>query len=100
MVRIPQIKSIPVALEVYYTNNDLGNKELRQLFGSVSANTLLKLKRLVVEKMEEKGVMRYNNYTINTEVAYETFGLDIAGMERKYAKMKKYGFGEQESENK
>lgn len=94
MVRIPQIQSIPTALEVYYTNNDLGNKELRQLFGNISTRTIARLKKLVIEKMEEKGVLRYNNYTINTEVAYEVFGLDIPNLERKYSKILKYGFTE------
>lgn len=92
MVRIPKLLSIPVALEVYYKNNDIGNKEIRQLFGNISCTTIQRLKRLVIEKMEEKGVMRYNNYTVNTEVAYEVFGLDIDKLERKYAKMQKYGF--------
>ena len=99
MVRIPKLKSIPVAIEVYYSNNDIGTKELQQLFGTMSCTTIQRLKRLVREKMEEKGVMRYNNYTVNTEVAYEVFGLDIASLERKYAKMQKYGFDKKESEN-
>lgn len=35
MVRVPQIADLKTAIDIYYNNLTLGNKEIRQLFGKV-----------------------------------------------------------------
>ena len=91
MTRIPMIKDIHTAIEVYYRSSQIGNKELQELFGGMSSATMVRLKKLVLDRMNEKGVMQYSPHTVNTNIAFEVFGLDIADLEKRYKKLVQYG---------
>jgi hypothetical protein len=49
------------------------------------------MKNIVFDEMDERGMTRYNNTTVNTDVAFEVWGLNIADLERRYSKLRKYG---------
>ncbi len=53
--------------------------------------TIWNLKKAVVEKMIEKGEMRYNGLLVSTKTAYETWGIDIDDLEHRYNKLKELG---------
>lgn len=86
-VHIPQPLDIATALEIYYSYSEIGNAEIRRLFGKLSNSTVVKLKRLAQEKMVELEKPVYNALSVNTEVAYEVWGLDIKKMETNYKKL-------------
>lgn len=90
-VRVPVIVSVERAVWIYNNCPYMGNNEIEQLFGKMSAQKRVKMKNIVFDEMDERGMTRYNNTTVNTDVAFEVWGLNIADLERRYSKLRKYG---------
>lgn len=90
-VRIPQIIDLATAVRIYYNRIELSNKDIQELFGSISSNTISKLKQLAVERMEEYDVPSWNAKYVNTESAYKAWGLDIQSLERRLERLRKLG---------
>ena len=85
---IPAITGIDNALKIYYSNSEIGNKEIKELFGSLSSATISKLKHLVKDEMMRREMLSYGMYKINTAVAYETWGIDVEDLEKRMKKLK------------
>jgi hypothetical protein len=88
---VPQISSIENAVRIYYSYPEIGNREIRELFGKKGETTFVKLKNLVKDEMRRRDMLSYGAYKVNTEVAYEVWGLDIKDLEKRMCKLKKYG---------
>lgn len=86
-VNIPKITSIDTAIIIYYNNMELSNKEIIELFGHKSKSTINNLKKVVKERMREKGVYSLGLHTINTNIAYDVWGIDIEDLERRREKL-------------
>lgn len=91
-----EIKDVGLAVRLYYEKVELNNKDIQMLFGVSSSATVAALKDKVLRVMAERNTPRYNLRGINTDVAYEVWGLDVASMERRYRKLKKLGFVQEE----
>ncbi len=87
-VRIPQVADIRSAIELYWSKTEIGTNDICALFG-VNRERAAKLKGVAREKMSERGTINYNSMCVNTEVAYESWGLQIGDLERRYAKLRK-----------
>ena len=85
---IPSITSIENALKVYYGNGEIGNKEIKYLFGNRSSTTVSRLKRLVRAEMIKRGVPTFSANKINTIIAYELWGIDVVELESRMKKIK------------
>lgn len=81
--------SIDTALRIYYENPELGNAEIKELFGEMSSAAIAKIKRQVRVVQSERGVMRFRENSVNTEIAYEVWGINAADLERRRAKLMK-----------
>ena len=90
-MRIKKITSLDTAIRLYYENDELDNRDIRMLFEDMSASTITKMKNAVLAKMTEEGTVRHRRHTVNTEVAYKVWGLDIDKLEKNRAKLKKLG---------
>ena len=90
-VRVPQLTDIETAIKIFYERHELSNKDIKNLFGSISSATVCKLKNRAREQMEEDKVPCWNANLVNTEAAYKAWGLEIDRLERSYAKLKKLG---------
>jgi len=94
MIRMPDTET---ALRIYYSNaNEIGSREIRELF-KLSANsgaTVARIKKTVWAEQEKRGIKTWNAGSIDTETAYEVWGLDIRKLERNYKKMKALGLAE------
>ena len=95
-VRIPQIRDPLAAIRLFYSKTELSTGDIRELFAAgkgkrISGERALKLKKLAREAMHEKGIPSYDATKCNTDVAYEVWGINIADLERRYAKLQKYG---------
>jgi hypothetical protein len=90
-IRVPVIVSVERAVWIYNNCPYMGNNEIEQLFGKMSSQKRVKMKNIVFDEMDERGMTRYNNTTVNTDVAFEVWGLNIADLERRYSKLRKYG---------
>lgn len=86
-VRIPPITSLKTAIELYYSRMELGNGDIKRLFGNHSSATISRLKRKAKQKMIEQGTPVWNAQRVNTKVAFETWGLNIADLEHRYKKL-------------
>ncbi|MCL2213200.1 MAG: hypothetical protein FWB93_05170 [Oscillospiraceae bacterium] len=72
---------------MYYEHPEIGNSEIEKLFGKRSSNTMSKLKKLVKDEMNSRGVASYNANAVNTKIAYEVWGLDITDLAERYRKL-------------
>ena len=88
IIYIPSIKSIESALKVYYENSELGNQEIKALFGNRSSATISRLKKLAKAEMIKRDMPSFNTNKVNTAIAYDVWGIDTADLERRRAKIK------------
>lgn len=86
------IQDIGTAVRLYYANVELTNSDIRKLFGKLSNSTVTSMKKKVLEVMAERDTPRYNPHAVNTDIAYEVWGLDIVDLEKRYKKLQKLGF--------
>jgi hypothetical protein len=87
-INIPSITSIDTALKTYYEYSELGNAEITALFGKRSSATVAKLKLIVKDEMNKKGVYSYGANKINTKIAYSVWGINVSDLEKRMKKLK------------
>lgn len=87
-VRIPQLKSIENAVQLYYTRSELSNGDIKMLFDVHSSATLAKLKALARERMADENISVWNSQNVNTATAYKSWGLDISDLEHRLKKLR------------
>ena len=87
-INIPSITSIENALKVYYENGEIGNKEIKILFGNSSTVTISRLKKIVKSEMIKRNTPTFSLNKVNTVIAYEVWGIDIIDLENRRNKLK------------
>ena len=76
-------------LEIYYSPNpEIGVKEIEQLF-SCGRTTAQRLRTVAQDAMIQEGIKSFNDYKVNTEVAFRAWNIDILKVENNYRKMMK-----------
>jgi hypothetical protein len=85
------ITDIDTALRIYYQYPEIGNSQIRELFGVTNGRTLARYKRAVQEEQMNRNVKTSQLHTVNTEVAYDVWGIDVVGLEKRREKLKKLG---------
>ena len=83
----PDIKT---AVQIYYTKPEIGTDDIRKLF-SVGKSKAQRMKNEVRKVMAEKGVKVWLPYSVNTEVAFEVWGLNITDLEARLKKLQRLG---------
>ena len=78
---MPQITSVDTALKIYYSCSEIGNKEIKELFGSRSSATVSKLKKQAKNEMIRRDITTHSPNKINTEIAYAIWNIDIGDLE-------------------
>lgn len=91
-VTVPRVSSIRTAVEIYYTYNDLSTRDVMRLF-DCSTTKARQLKKPVQALMHERGILQKTECCIDTETAFEAWGIDIVSLERKMARAEKLGIG-------
>lgn len=86
---IPSITSLENALKIYYENTEIGNKEIKYLFGNHSSATISRLKKLVKTEMLKNGVSNYCANKVNTEIAFKVWGLDAGNLKNRFQELNK-----------
>ena len=87
MVSIPQPVDIGSAVRIYYAHLNLGNTQIKELFGKISSGRIVHLKNLAREVMAEENIMAWDSLSVNTYAAYKAWGLDINDLENRYNKL-------------
>lgn len=93
-VRIPQLVNISEAIRIYYTKRELRNADIKMLFGNVGTARIVKLKDLARDAMREQDVPTLDNMAVNTNCAFDAWGIDINELEKNYSKLKRLGLQE------
>jgi len=91
-MNIPRISSHDTAIRIYYEYVEIGNNEIKELFGKLSPATISKLKRLVIDDMNANGVKSYRKYNVNAKSAYEIWGIDVEDLVRRKNKLEELGY--------
>ena len=86
-MRSPDIKT---AVQIYYTKPEIVTDDIRKLF-SVGKSKAQRMKNEVRKVMAEKGVKVWLPYSVNTEVAFEVWGLNITNLEARLKKLQRLG---------
>ena len=97
-VRVPALQDIPNAIRIYYEKHELTSADIKELFGCCAA-TAKKMKDMARKLMGERDVPNWNALAVNTDCAFEAWGLDIDDLERRYKKLLKYGMVKNENPN-
>lgn len=80
------------ALKIYYTYpGEIGNAQLKELFGVTASSTLSHLKAKIRTRQIEDGEKTINPLNVSTKSAYAYAGIDIEEMEKRYRDGKKLG---------
>lgn len=80
---------IGAAIQIYYENTEIGNSEIKRIFGC-SDSSVRKFKKKAQEEMVAKGATVWFSQNVNTRCAFSAWGLDIVELERRFGKLKKY----------
>ena len=90
-VRIPQVQNARVALATYYSQSEIGNADIKMLFGNMGQERITKLKAVARERMREENCPTYNARYVNTECAFEAWGIDVKRLEKGLGILEKLG---------
>ncbi|MCH5209446.1 MAG: hypothetical protein J1F01_00630 [Oscillospiraceae bacterium] len=90
-IKVKTFVSINEAIRIYYTYPELGNKEIRELFGNLANSTISNYKKAVREVQTERNIKTSQKNAVNTEVAYEVWGIDVENLEQRRKKLKALG---------
>ena len=84
---------IDTILRIYYEKTELGTQEIKDLFGDIAPSTVtnLKNKARALTAKQEKEILIFGSYTVNTEMAFKAWHIDIDDLERRRAKLMKLG---------
>ena len=88
---IPPIRCIENALLIYYSRSEIGNPEIKSLFGKNSSNTIARLKRYARDEMMRQKIPSFGINNVNTTVAFEAWGIDVEDLESRMQKIKALG---------
>ncbi len=92
-VRVPQVADVDTAIRLYYSKTEIGNADIKKLFGNLGQARISKLKQLVISEMRERDTVRYNALCVNTEVAYDVWGINIDKLTAGRKKLQQLGLG-------
>lgn len=91
-MNMPTIKDIEAAVRIYNSTVEIGNKEIRAIFGKMETSRLKKFREIALAEMIRRECPQMHPFRVNTIIAFEAWGYDIKELERKYMKLKRLGF--------
>ncbi len=90
-MKVKQISDIDTALYIYYRYPEIGNKEIKKLFGGLGGSAIANYKRAVMEEQAAQNIKTSQLYTVDTETAFKVWGIDILKLEKRRDKLRKLG---------
>ena len=87
------ITDIDTVIRLYYQYPELRNQQINELFGrKLSSCTIARYKKVVQDEARERGIYTSMPSAVNTKLAYEVWGIDVADLKKRREKLKKLGF--------
>ena len=90
-MKVKQITDIETAIRIYYQYPEIDNNQMRELFGKICSSTAARYKKAVRDEQIKRNVKTMCIESINTTVAYDVWGIDVADLERRLKKLKSLG---------
>ena len=90
-MKVKQIADIETAIRIYYQYPEIDNNQMRELFGKICSSTAARYKKAVKDEQIKRNVKTMCNNAVNTEVAYDVWGIDVVDLERRLKKLKSLG---------
>ena len=90
-MKVKQIADIETAIRIYYQYPEIDNNQMRELFGKICSSTAARYKKAVKDEQIKRNVKTMCIDAVNTEVAYDVWGIDVADLERRLKKLKSLG---------
>ena len=81
-----KIKDIAVAVELYYAKTELSTGDIANIF-DCARSTAVRLKKRALELQIERDVLTFSAQCVDTECAYDAWGIDVADLERRLDKL-------------
>ncbi len=82
--------NIPLAVRIYYEKLSLSNQDIKAIFSVKADSTAVEIKKEVVKHFVGTDINPINhNNRLDTERAFEAWGLDINNLERRLKKIRK-----------
>lgn len=86
---------VETVLKIYLQYpNEIGNGQIRALFGVKSNAAVAKIKRAIREIMLEEGMKVWNPANVSTRATFEYAGIEIERYKRLYQERRKIGLCE------
>ena len=76
------------AIELYYTQTEINNAEIRELF-SCTSTTATRLKKQVLDRMAKNRVRTWLPGNIDVKTAYAVWCIDVEQLEKSLLKLQK-----------
>ena len=86
-----QIADIETAIRIYYQYPEINNKQICKLFGMSNGSTASRYKKAVKDEQINRNIKTMCIDAVNTEVAYDVWGIDVVDLERRLKKLKSLG---------
>lgn len=93
-MKFKQIADIETAIRIYYQYPEIDNNQMRELFGKISSSTAARYKKAVKDEQINRDVKTMCIDAVNTEVAYDVWGIDVVDLERRLKKLKSLGLAQ------
>ena len=90
-MKVKPIVDIETALRIYYEHSEIDNNQIRELFGNIGSATQAKYKKAVKEEQATRGIKTMQMNAVNTEIAYDVWGIDVEDLEKRHKKLKSLG---------
>ncbi len=83
--------NIEVAIEFYYSKFELTTMDIAKIFSCSRSAALARKRAVMAESVKQKPrPLVFDPKNVNTEFAFEQWGLDVKDMEEKYKKLQKF----------
>lgn len=82
------IRNLKAAVKLYYSKPELETRDIKEIF-ECSLSTAKRLKDQVKKVQIEKGRLTFSNSTVNTEIAFEVWGIDVDQAEKNLFKLQR-----------
>lgn len=88
-IAVVRISDVSLVVEMYYSKTELCNSDIREIFncGSTAAS---KLKKQALEHQVSKNVKTFSARCVDTECAFQAWGIDIDKLEKKAKKLAQF----------
>ncbi len=84
--RLP-IADVNAVLKAYYGNGYIGNKEIKEIFGTTASSTVWKLKKAVREEEKKREIPTVVPRQVSVRVAFDVWKIDVKEIERNRRKL-------------